>query len=178
MCGLRSDRLVSLYEIIAQAQRCTSMPNGLAIATVLGFSLAACSSYPATDLTAQLPVADPVAPVDQTLVTETLATLPDGDYLLISAELIEDMPENYKRTHLRKTGDRVVGMHLQYPDDNPCFQGTIDGNGVVNVAIAQPFYQAQEWRMVQVDRLDFAGYQKDAEVADAPLIDFCASRFN
>ncbi|NJN85180.1 MAG: hypothetical protein HC881_01175 [Leptolyngbyaceae cyanobacterium SL_7_1] len=153
------------------------MPNGLAIATVLGFSLAACSSYPSVELSAQLLTADPVVQVDQTLVAETLATLPDGDHLLVSADLIEGMPENYKRTHLRKTGDRVVGIHLQYPDGNPCFQGTIDGNGVVSVAIAQPLHQAKEWRMSQVDRLDFAEYQRDAETADVRLIDFCAAQF-
>lgn len=144
---------------------------------VLAATLVACSSYSSPELTAQLPTPYAATQLDQPLATETLATLPNGDHLLVSPELIDDMPENYKRTHLRKTGNTVVGIHLQFPDDNPCFQGTIQANQVITVAIAQPLHQGEEWRMSQVERLDFTGYQQEAGAADARLIDFCASQF-
>lgn len=114
----------------------------------------------------------------QSLADRTaLDALPDGDYLFVSRKLIEAMPGNYQRIYIRKAGNTAIGAQLIYPDDNPCFKGTLQQNAIVNVQLARPFYQGQEWRYSIGEQISLEGYSRAAEIGDRKAIDQCASRF-
>jgi hypothetical protein len=107
-----------------------------------------------------------------------LANLPDGTYQFVSPELIEEMPGNYKRILFEKHGSHVVGINLLYPDDNPCFQGTLKNENIVDVTVAlAPFGDRPNWEFSSDDAIALEGYaQKDGDI-DTELISLCLEAF-
>jgi len=109
---------------------------------------------------------------------ETLETLPDGDYLFVSDELIEGMVGNHKRIHLRKTGNEVVGINLLDLDGNPYFTGKVNHNSIVDVTLGRQIpLDDPSWQFSKGDSISLANYRKFAAGIDIKAIQQCVSVF-
>ncbi|MGB3571089.1 MAG: SH3 domain-containing protein [Phormidesmis sp.] len=113
--------------------------------------------------------------------SQTLANLPDGRYTLVSQSKRISNSEDYdhQRLYLEKSGRSVVGSLAFYLDDNPCFEGTVAGDRIVDIQFVSTPYAGSSWDGPGAADLVIEGseYSVGPETDKRDNVDYCKEGF-